>query len=202
MENEKFTTALNETLSHEGGYSNHPADRGGETYKGISRENYPNWAGWDIVHFHLLRNGRETLTQALETDSELQFYVAEFYYDYFWRPLKLDRFDQLVANELFDTAVNQGKFSAAKYLQTALNLLNNNGRHYANIKADGIIGPVTIQAYLEFMGTATKPGRSVVRNIHTLCKVLNGLQFEQYKKIAERSPNQEVFFYGWINRVN
>lgn len=202
MENDKFTSALNETLSHEGGYSNHPADRGGETYKGISRVNYPNWTGWDIVHFHTLRNNNANeLNQALEADAELQFYVTEFYYDYFWRPLKLDRFDQLAATEIFDIAVNQGNHTAASFVQQALNMLNYNQKHYPDVNVDGNIGAQTIQAYMQYMATGNMPGRSVVKNIHTLCKVLNGLQFMRYIKIVESTPQQEVFFYGWVNRV-
>ena len=201
MENDKFTTALNETLSHEGGYSNHPDDRGGETCKGVSRKNYPEWAGWDIVDFHRCQNEPNELGRVLEADAELQFYVSEFYYDTFWLPLKLDRFDQLVSNEVFDTAVNQGIYTAATYLQQALNMLNNNGRYYSDIKVDGHIGAVTIQAYMNYMATANIQGRSVIKNIHTLVKVLNGLQFERYRKIVTGNPKQEVFFYGWINRI-
>ncbi len=36
-------------LSHEGGYANHPADKGGETYRGISRKANPNWEGWKYI---------------------------------------------------------------------------------------------------------------------------------------------------------
>ena len=36
-----FKTSLARTLRWEGGYSDDPVDRGGETYRGISRKNFP-----------------------------------------------------------------------------------------------------------------------------------------------------------------
>jgi len=37
------------TLDLEGGYSNDIDDAGGETYAGISRNNFPDWYGWTII---------------------------------------------------------------------------------------------------------------------------------------------------------
>lgn len=39
----EFNIAFQKTLTHEGGYVNDPEDSGGETYKGISRNNHKNW---------------------------------------------------------------------------------------------------------------------------------------------------------------
>jgi lysozyme family protein len=36
------------TLRNEGYYVNDKDDSGGETYRGISRVNFPKWAGWAI----------------------------------------------------------------------------------------------------------------------------------------------------------
>ncbi len=44
-----FAEALKHTLEFEGGYANDPADRGGETFRGISRKNWPRWSGWDLI---------------------------------------------------------------------------------------------------------------------------------------------------------
>ena len=40
-----FLTAFANTMIHEGGYSVDPGDSGGETYMGISRHHWPDWAG-------------------------------------------------------------------------------------------------------------------------------------------------------------
>lgn len=44
-----FKIALDKVLSREGGYINDPDDKGGETYKGISRKYNPDWKGWRII---------------------------------------------------------------------------------------------------------------------------------------------------------
>ena len=36
-------------MEHEGGYVDDRDDRGGETYRGISRNNFPDWKGWKKI---------------------------------------------------------------------------------------------------------------------------------------------------------
>jgi lysozyme family protein len=188
----EFIIAYQKTEVFEGNYSNDPNDQGGETYKGISRKFHPDWSGWSILD---LMNDKNT------KNSQLQSLVNSFYHNEFWKFLKCEKFEQTIADELFDTAVNQGKITAAKYLQESLNLLNNNQRHYKDIKVDGVIGNITIEAYEKYMNTSVFPGRSKEKNINTLLKALNGLQFERYRNIVKRSPNQEIYFYGWLQRI-
>lgn len=196
-----FRLAYDKTLGHEGGYSFDPNDRGGETYKGISRVNFPKWGGWLIIDHIKENTSRVDLEKTLNSDASLQMMVERLYLDYFWTALKLDSFDQDIASEIFDTAVNQGLKTAAKYLQQALNLLNNNQRHFSNIAEDGSIGPGTLKAYEAYMLTSRFPGRSEDRNIRMLLKVMNGLQFERYADICRATEGQEIYLYGWVNRV-
>src|SRR3712207_6059069 len=44
-----FDIALERTLEFEGWYSKHPADPGGETYRGIARRHHPSWPGWALI---------------------------------------------------------------------------------------------------------------------------------------------------------
>jgi len=187
-----FITSYQKTSILEGIYSNDPHDRGGETYKGISRKFFPNWEGWIIL---------DSMNDKNKKNDQLQSLVTSFYHNEFWSFLKCEKFEQAIADELFDTAVNQGKITAAKYLQKSLNLLNNNQRHYKDILIDGKIGNVTINVYIRYMNTSSFPGRSKEKNINVLLKALNGLQFERYKDIVERSPDQEIYFYGWLQRI-
>lgn len=196
-----FKTAYDHTLGIEGGYSFDPNDSGGETYKGISRVNFPKWGGWIIIDQIKENTTRVELEKTLNADASLQKLVERIYLDYFWIALKLDSFYQDIANEIFDTAVNQGQKTAAKYFQQALNLLNNNQKHYSNISEDGNIGDGTIKAYKAYMLTSRFPGRSEDRNIRTLLKVMNGLQFERYADICKATEGQEIYLYGWVNRV-
>jgi len=198
----EFATAYQATLDHEGSYSNDPADKGGETWKGISRASWPLWKGWKIIDETKQNVLYYQLKMALNLDEELEEATQKFYLDEFWNKLNLDSIaDKEVSGEIFDTAVNQGLHTGARFFQQALNLLNHNGKHYSDIKADGDIGPATIKAYNGYMLTAHFPGRDKGRNIRTLLKVMNWLQMEKYVEICEANPEQEVFMYGWMNRV-
>ncbi len=188
-------------MGHEGFYANNPDDPGGETWKGIARNKWPAWGGWAVIDRVKIANPRN-LQAALAQSQELETLVQAFYEAHFFRALNLDRIEQAeIACELFDTAVNQGAETAGRYFQQALNLLNDNGRHYADLRVDGKPGELTLQAYKAYLNTAGLPGRSLERNVKTLLKVLNGLQFETYKNICAANARQEVFFYGWMNRV-
>ena len=44
-----YKHSIAKVLRTEGGYVNDKDDSGGETYKGISRVNWPRWSGWVIV---------------------------------------------------------------------------------------------------------------------------------------------------------
>lgn len=183
-----FEKAHSLTVKIEGGYVNNPFDKGGETYKGISRAYHSSWAGWLIIDeykkTHYLKRNE------LISNEQLDFLVLLFFRDKFWNINRLDNFNhQLIANELYDTGVNMGVKIAAKFLQEALNLLNRNEKDYRDIAVDGRIGNITL---------------SIVNNYKypkALLKALNGLQFERYKAICENKPDQEKFFRGWLLRV-
>jgi len=197
----QFKPAYDYTIGVEGGYSFDPNDRGGETYKGISRRNFAEWEGWPLIDAHKKEVTGKELEKRLDCDTGLQGLVERFYLTEFWNKLRLDELSQAIAAEVFDTAVNQGAYTAARYLQQALNLLNNNGRLYQDIADDGSIGNLTIEAFKAYMLTDRLPGRSAERNTQTLLKVMNGLQLCRYVEICRANPIQETFLYGWLNRV-
>lgn len=198
----EFIPVYAASMSHEGQYSNDHRDRGGETWKGIARKMHPDWEGWAIIDQIKRSVITSDLSRILRDDEELEALVQEFYKAEFFLKLMLDQIkEQPIAAELFDTAINQGLVTASKYFQQGLNLLNNNQKHYSDIEDDGKIGTATLRAYSAYMLTARFPGRSVERNTATLLRVLNGLQFERYKDICLASKEQEVYFYGWVNRV-
>ena len=162
-----FKKVFKEIIGIEGGYVNNSNDKGGETKFGISKKAYPHL---DIKKLTL-------------KDAE------NIYYNDYWFELKLDYMqDYDIQLELFDTAVNMGRYKASTIFQEALNLLNRNEKNFKDLEVDGVIGTKTILAY-----------NSVDKKI--LLKVLNGLQFMNYVKICERDKSQEVFFNGWMKRV-
>ena len=196
-----FLPAYKLTAQAEGGYSNDPNDSGGETWKGIARNHHPNWEGWAIIDAHKEIIGvGVTFKATCHEDKDLEEEVLRFYEEEFWNKLKLSQISsQEIANEVYDTGVNQGAGMVGKQFQGALNLLNNNQKHFCDIHVDGIIGGKTIAAFNDYMATASFSSRTVARNEKVFLKVLNGLQFVRYKEIVERNPKKEVFFHGWVN---
>lgn len=114
-----FNYAFSQTLGHEGGYVNDPADPGGETNWGISKRAYPSL---DIA--------------SLTISDAKNIYFADY-----WLRLNLDKINSpLIAAEIFDTSVNTGRRTATKIAQRALNYLGE------TLAEDGVCGPITISA--------------------------------------------------------
>ena len=118
----KFIDAYKKVLNNEGIYSNDPDDAGGETYKGISRRANPNWDGW--ISIDAIKKAHPTTFKGiLKKTPELEKKVQELYKDKYWDCFKLDDVpSQLVAEQMFDTAVNQGQTAAIKFAQRVLDL--------------------------------------------------------------------------------
>jgi len=119
--------------------------------------------------------------------------VADFYRRTFWDPLQGDALpEQSLAAELFDTAVNMGLTRATEFLQRALNVLNRNGKLYADLVVDGDLGPRTLAAVRAYLKTD---------KVELLLKILNVLQGARYIQLMDQSPGQEAFARGWFRRV-
>lgn len=169
-------------IDREGGYANHPADRGGPTRYGITEmvARAHGYAG------DMARLPREE--------------AAAIYRRLYWlRP----RFDQVaaraprVAAELFDTGANMGPAVAATFLQRALTALNRGGKDYADLTPDGRVGPATLHALDRFLEVRGKRGGETV-----LLRALEAMQGERYLRLAEKRPANEAFLYGWLaNRI-
>ena len=116
---------IDELIRREGGYVNHPADRGGPTSFGITQRTLSDWRGRPVSAADV---------QALTQDEARQIYQV-LYVD---RP-QLDRVQDVALRELLiDCAVNHGPARAVKWLQTAL-----------GVTPDGVIGPRTLAALAE-----------------------------------------------------
>ena len=169
-------------IEREGGYANHPADRGGETCFGITEA---------VARAHGYGGAMRDLPRGE---------AAAIYRRLYWlRP----RFDAVaeraprVAAELFDTGVNMGPGVAATFVQRALTALNRNGQDYPDLVPDGRVGPRTLAALDGFFAARGQRGGETV-----LLRALEALQGERYLRLAERRPANEAFLYGWLaNRI-
>jgi len=188
-----FEKAYRNTMGHEGGYSADPVDFGGETYKGISRRYHPSWQGWELIDDC---KGDLDFPKCLKRLGNLERYVHLFYKDHFWDKILGDEISsQLLAEEMFDNAVNMGISRSVKFLQTGLNVLNRKEKHYKNLVVDGRIGNNTLNA-LNTLLLVSKAEESY------LYKVMNILQGQHYINLMGKSESQERFARGWLNRVD
>lgn len=117
-----FKTAYKKIEAAEGSYCFDPDDAGGETYKGISRRANPNWDGWISIDA-IKKSHPTTFKGILKKTPELEKKVQDLYKDKYWDCFELDDVpNQFVAEQMFDTAVNQGQTAAIKFAQRVLDL--------------------------------------------------------------------------------
>ncbi|MFY9299182.1 MAG: glycosyl hydrolase 108 family protein [Limnochordia bacterium] len=117
---ERFLVAVEVVLTHEGGYTNNPADPGGETNYGISKRSYPQL---DI--------------KALTREQAVEIYRQDWWEKYRYGDIAV----LAVATKVFDLSVNMGPAQGHRILQRAVNFVSP-----AGLKVDGILGPKTITA--------------------------------------------------------
>lgn len=172
---------IDEVIAREGGFSDHPADRGGATR-------------WGIAEAVARREGYGGPMRSLPRTT-----AVEIYRRLYWNGPKLDRVAErapALAAELFDTGVNMGPAVAIGFLQRALNALNRGASDYPDLLLDHAIGPVTLRALDGFLRARGAAGEPV------LLKAVEALQGERYVSLAERRPENEAFLYGWLaNRI-
>ena len=173
---------INALIEREGGYCNHPADKGGPTRFGITEA---------VARAQGYRGAMKELPQ----DE-----AAAIYRRLYWQRPRLDEIARRaprVASELFDTGVNMGPAVAVTFLQRALTAINRNGNDYPDLTPDGRVGTATLAALDRFLAVRGARGGETV-----LLRALEALQGERYLRLAERRPANEVFLYGWLaNRI-
>lgn len=169
-----FEQSFLKLIENEGGYANLKGDSGGETYKGISRANFPNWEGW-----HYIDTAKETYKITKDINSYLNRLgglsnsVKQFYYKEFWQKVRANSLPTPLDFLIFDFAVNAGVRAAVKILQRSL-----------MIQDDGIIGNQT---------------KDKIAGIADVSSIVQALKVN-IKKYYE-SLNQPRFIKGWLARV-
>lgn len=187
---ESFESAYKRLIHHEGGYSNHPHDRGGETYKGISRVHHPDWKGWEIIDMH---KEEPTFPRYVDHDPDLQIQTEVFYKKLYWDTMYLDEVHPKVAYELFEIGVNMGVPRATLFAQRVCNAFNKRKKLWNDVKEDGVFGHKTLSAVTRMS--------SQYRGVHVFCKAMNCLQGCRYIELALNDSKMESFIWGWFNRI-
>jgi lysozyme family protein len=170
---EAWNEAFAFTLDYEGGWADNPNDRGGETYRGISRKNWPNWEGWETIDAEHVREGFPSMLYSNVILAEL---VRQFYLKNFWAPICGDQLPRKMAIAAFDCAVNSGVGRAVRLMQIAL-----------GVTADGNIGPVTIKAAFD------RGESGVIEFLARRAKFLH--------EIMDNDPTQKVWAMNWFRRL-
>ncbi len=172
---------IEELIGREGRYSDHPSDRGGQTMWGITEA---------VARRHGYRGPMRNLPRAEAVRIYRQEYFVSPGFD------KVYALSQPIAEEMFDTGVNQGISLPGPWLQRILNALNNQGRDHPDLGVDGKIGPATLGALRSFLNRRGAAGEKVI------VRALNCQQAVRYLDITEARQANEDFYYGWLlNRV-
>lgn len=120
---DRFDVCFGYIFQFEGGYANHPADRGGATKFGITQKTLDDWcAGLGMPSYDV-----RDLSKAG---------AADIYRLKYWDVCRCDELPPPIDLVVFDLAVNHGQKHAAKFLQSAL----------GGLVVDGVIGEKTLAA--------------------------------------------------------
>jgi len=173
---------INEIIKKEGGYVNHPHDRGGETNFGIT--------------IGVARaNGYMGEMKDMKREDAFRIYALRY-----WDVNRLDdmmRISPKITAEVADTGVLMGVRTSGKFLQRALNALNAQENYYDDIVVDGIVGSKTLSSLESFL-----LARKHDDGERVLLGMLNVLQGNRLIEITERREKNETFIFGWFkNRV-
>jgi len=170
-----FDLAFEKVLQHEGGYVNDPNDPGGETYKGVSRKMWSSWSGWTNVD---LARRMPAFPANLENDGDLQQKIQDFYRINFWDKMNGNNIEnQVVANSIFDFAVNAG-------VQTTVNLV----QMIIGVNPDGVIGNESLQKLNAF-------------DVDYFLAAFIAAKIARYINIVKKRPASQKYFYGWVCRA-
>lgn len=120
-----FDQAFDLLLGHEGGYSNHPSDPGGETMFGITAR---------VARANGYLGDMRAMPRHVAKD---------LYRKLYWNKVRADELPADVRYPLFDAAVNSGPAQAIRWLQRAV-----------DVQDDGALGPMTLDATHRMGGQA------------------------------------------------
>ena len=164
---------IRDAIAREGGYVDHPADRGGPTNYGITLKTARAVSGDP-------KFTKEALAQMTEDDA------AEIYKRLYMAPFAaLSAFAVFnrpdIMKFLFNAAVQHGSSGAIKMLQQAL----------GDVEVDGVLGPKTQRAI----------NLSPLDAVDAFFVRLISARAMYYSEILRHNQSQRVFAAGWFRRL-
>lgn len=166
-----IASMMADLLRAEGGYVNHPNDKGGPTKYGITQKTLS-----DFLKRPASIEDVKNLTMELATE----IYLA----NYFYGP-RINTLPEALQPQLFDMSVNHGPRKAIRILQSVLNMAG------FECDQDGVMGPQTRKlvevAYEQMQGF--------------LANAISEAREEFYRAIVASDRSQAVFLKGWLKRA-
>lgn len=174
-------------LNYEGGYVNHPNDKGGETNRGITLATLNRAKKRGIVPQHI----------SIKELHKYPDHVYNIYNIMYYCDSLCNQMPAMLAFAFHDACVNHGRggrgksgrpIGAGMLLQDVLI-----SKFDQKISYDGIAGRETIEALnrvLKFVSEAT------------VTDAFNERRRKYFRDIATADPSQKVFLNGWMNRMD
>lgn len=163
---------IGDILRREGGFVNHPADRGGPTKHGITQRTLSEWLG---------RTASVEDVKTLEEDTAREIYERNYY-----RAPRLDTLPERIRPLVFDCSVNHGPRRAVMFVQ---NVVNEAG--FGPVDVDGTLGPQTRRVT---ENADAEMGPFLVNALVDERKAF-------YASLIANDPSQAVFERGWMARA-
>jgi lysozyme family protein len=163
---------IDDVIRREGGFVDHPLDRGGPTNFGITKA---------TLSRHLGRPASTDDVRRLSRTLARRIYRRE----YFEAP-RIGQLPTRIQPFLFDAAVNHGPARAIRFLQQVCNAAD-----LGQLAVDGVCGPLTRRIAAE--------ADRVMGDWLLAALVEERRNF--YLALVERDPGQRVFLEGWLNRL-
>ena len=172
---------LKDILRREGGFVDHPADRGGPTNFGITAATLGDWRG-------LGRPASREEVRALTEREARKIYTQRYLTDTGFAQITNAKLRDL----LLDCAVHHGPRRASIWLQEAV-----------GVTADGKVGPKTLAAARSFgrAPTATSLRMTTAASQKIRMTILSK-RLVFLGELITKDPKQAVFAKGWMVRVS
>jgi lysozyme family protein len=163
---------IDDVLTKEGGFVDHPFDKGGPTNFGITQATLSKF---------LERAATVEEVQNLDVQTARDIYELRYY-----RAPRIDKLPEPIQPFVFDCAVNHGPRRAIKFVQEVCN-----DAGFGPLTVDGFMGPKT-KAVAEACYAGLKDWMLVAL-------VEERQMF--YVNIVSSHPNQSAFLKGWFARA-
>lgn len=200
MDNTRYLRAFDRLIGVEGGYVNHPADRGGPTKFGISLRFLKAEGRIDLN-----KDGRADFDLDMDGDLDGQdirmmtvAHARDLFKRCFWDRLRCDDLPAPLGEMLFDQAVNGGLKAAITILQKAINFCQvaPGGVEpiLAGVAVDGQLGPATLAGVERVLKYPAK-------GMPALVVAYREMAAARYRAIVRADPTQSAFLEGWLARA-